>query len=313
MRVSDNRIKFSESVMFEIIKGISSDKVDMSLVKKENYIPIEKFRDELNEMKLGKYDLINKIIDALETRKIIVSHTDIKSAAMVYMYATDDFGNIKTVFVNVDRTMKEDSIYDNKTDKMASTYRIVGGRDKLYQILLGAYISLNTRDVMMSQEITNKVKDYYVDILSSIITNNFGNTMDGEQFRFITSYFFFNGTLDIDSLARVEKFPRERLIMLKNNYGDFFHKRTLKLTDLLEVLGQEYGDYFRVTLDASSLVEAAAGGLGDSGLFILDNIPYFIATIIVAAKKNDIFKGYMLRSSNEVSKYILPKILKILS
>lgn len=313
MRVSDNRIRFSKSIMFDVMKDMRDGKVDLSLVKKENYIPVEKIRDQLNEMKLGKYDLINKIVDALETSKIILSHTDSQSSAMVYEYSTDDYGNIKVVFINIDRIMKEATVYDTKKDKVIKTFTVIGGRDKLYQLLLGAYVSLHTKEVMMSQEITNRVKDYYVDVLSSIITNNFGNTMDGEQFRFITSYFFLNGTLDIDSLARVEKFPRERLIMLKNNYGDFFKKRELVIPDLLEVLRAEYGDYFRVELDTKSLVSASAGGLGDTGLFILDNIPYLLAVIMVASKKNDVFKGYMLRSTNEVSKYVLPKILKILS
>ncbi len=300
-------------MIYETIKDTKDSKVDLTMLDKKNYIPMEKFQDMINEMKLGKYDLINKISDALQRSQIIISHTDSKASAMVYVYATDDFGKIKTVFINADRFMKEATSYDQRTDKIINTYTVVGGRDKLYQILLGAYISLNTRDVMMSQEITNKIKDFYVDILSSIITNNFGNTMDGEQFRFLVSYFFFNGTLNIDDLARIEKFPRERLIMLKNNYGEFFKKRELRLPDLIEVLTAEYNDYFRVEITPQSLISASFGGLGDTGLFCLDNIPYFLATIIVAAKKNDIFKGYMLRPSNEVSKYILPKILKILS
>ena len=313
MRVSDNRILVSKSIIYEVIKEIQDNKVDMTMLNKSNYIPIEKFQYELNEMKLGKYDLINKIIEALQQKKIVVSHTDSKSSAMVYCYATNDYGSIESVIINADRFTKESPMWDNKADKMINTFKLIGGRDKLYQILLGAYISLKTRDVMMSQEITNKVKDFYVDILSSIITNNFGNTMDGEQFRFLTSYFFFNGTLNIDDLARIDKFPRERLVMLKNNYGDFFKKKEISIKDLLEVLKAEYGDYFRVDVTPRTLVEASFGGLGDTGLFCLDNIPYFLATIIVAAKKNDIFKGYMLRPSNEVSKYILPKILKILS
>ena len=313
MRVSDNRIKISKSMIYEVVNSIPGNKVDLTMVESRNYIPIEKFQEELNEMKLGKYDLIDKIIDALKTNKIIVSHTDSKASAMVYTYTTDNSGNIKIVFINADRFIKESSTYDTKKDKMVSTYKLTGGRDKLYQILLGAYISLHTKEVMTSQEIANKVKDFYVDTLSSIITNNFGNTMDGEQFRFITSFFFYNGTLDIDSLFKIEKFPRERLIILKNNYKDFFSKKEVDLPDLIKVLVTEYGDYFRTEITPRTLVEASFGGLGDTGLFILDNIPYLLATIIVASKKSDIFKGYMLRSTNKVNQYIFPKILKILS
>ena len=172
---------------------------------------------------------------------------------------------------------------------------IIGGFEVLYNLLLSAYVALKTEKIFNSPTVVSSMCELYTDIFSQLISRGFANPIDGEKFRFIVKYFFFNGKVKPEDLAESTRYGIDKYRALEIKHGDFFSGRELSLEDLCNTIVAEFPPIAKTNLNIKDLIIAAITGLGDSGVYILDNMPYLVAVMVAKLRRGRMFNGYMLK------------------
>lgn len=295
MNLKLERIMSSKSEVLEIIKQ-KGRTLDLSFADPKNHIKSKIFDAELNMISKLQLPLRSQVLSALEQKRIILgkSNTNIGSS-LLFVFGTDgQNGVVKTVFVNMTKFVKNSRTVDPETGDYIDGVTLQGGWEVLWELLYSAYIALNADKVYKNNDITRLIKTYYTDAMAQITSYSAGNPGDGVKFRFITDYFFYNGSVPVVDLAEGVRFNVTTAKVLKEQYPNFFDaKKSLTLEDYCNIINSEFKT-FKKPISPESYVASGITSLGDTGVYLLDNQVYLLA--IMAAKAmvkryNNILKG----------------------
>lgn len=299
MELKSNRILISKSEVFNTINTEGNQKLDLSFMDKSNYISLKDLTKEIEEIKKRNFPLLRRVIEALESGKIILSKTSNAGSSIVYVYGMDASNNVvEKVFVNMTKFIKTKKGVDGATGNFIDEIEVIGGVDVLYNLLLSGYIGLNAKRVYTNPTISVLLRNAYADIISMIVsTNKFGNPIDGAKFRFIASQFFHNGTIEGVQLASALGYPADQAGILATKYPDFFKTNAegLRLSDMVDIINSEFPSISRNNFSTKGLIFGAVTTVGDTGVYLLDNHAYMLSVFVGLARKAQIFKGYGLK------------------
>lgn len=295
MNLKLERIMSSKSEVLEIIKE-KGRTLDLSFADPKNHIKSKIFDAELNMISKMQLPLKAQVISALEQKQIVLgkSNTNIGSS-LLFVFGTDgQRGVVKTVFVNMTKFVKNSRTVDPETGDYIDGVVLQGGWEVLWELLYSAYVALNADKVYKNNDITRLIKTYYTDVMAQITSYSAGNPGDGVKFRFITDYFFYNGSVPVIDLAEGVRFNVTTAKVLKEQYPNFFDtNKSLTLDDYCNIINSEFKT-FKKPVSPESYVASGITSLGDTGVYLLDNQVYLLA--IMAAKAmvkryNSILKG----------------------
>lgn len=295
MNLKLERIMSSKSEVLEIIKE-KGRTLDLSFADPKNHIKSKIFDAELNMISKMQLPLKAQVISALEQKQIVLgkSNTNIGSS-LLFVFGTDgQRGVVKTVFVNMTKFVKNSRTVDPETGDYIDGVVLQGGWEVLWELLYSAYVALNADKVYKNNDITRLIKTYYTDAMAQITSYSAGNPGDGVKFRFITDYFFYNGSVPVIDLAEGVRFNVTTAKVLKEQYPNFFDtNKSLTLDDYCNIINSEFKT-FKKPVSPESYVASGITSLGDTGVYLLDNQVYLLA--IMAAKAmvkryNSILKG----------------------
>lgn len=295
MNLKLERIMSSKSEVLEIIKE-KGRTLDLSFADPKNHIKSKIFDAELNMISKMQLPLKAQVISALEQKQIVLgkSNTNIGSS-LLFVFGTDgQRGVVKTVFVNITKFVKNSRTVDPETGDYIDGVVLPGGWEVLWELLYSAYVALNADKVYKNNDITRLIKTYYTDAMAQITSYSAGNPGDGVKFRFITDYFFYNGSVPVIDLAEGVRFNVTTAKVLKEQYPNFFDtNKSLTLDDYCNIINSEFKT-FKKPVSPESYVASGITSLGDTGVYLLDNQVYLLA--IMAAKAmvkryNNILKG----------------------
>lgn len=295
MRLKSNRVLLSETDVFSMINN--TNKIDLGFL--EHVVDPEMFRGDLDLISSRNYPLVSRVLEALQQKEIVLCCTDNTKTSLVYVYGMDaSKSKVIRVFVNLSRLVKQERAVDREGN-IQSFYRIQGGYEVLYNILLGAYAGLHAHRVYESNPTAVKaVRDIYTDLFSQCISRGkFGNPIDGEKFRFFVNFFFYNGTITVQDLAQMTRFPTDKANVCMTLYPEFFSSGSPKtLSQLIETIVAEFPSLARNNLNPTSFLLAAVSTLGDNAVYLLDNHCYLLSVVTHKARKSKVFPGYLLKT-----------------
>ena len=289
------RIMSSKSEVLDIIKQ-KGRTLDLSFADPRNHIKAKVFEAELDMISKLQLPLKAQVLSALNQNQIIFgkSNTNIGSS-LLFVFGTDgQRGSVKTVFVNMTKFVKNTRTVDPETGDYIDGVGLQGGWEVLWELLYSSYVALNAEKIYKSNDITRLIKTYYTDSMAQLTSYSAGNPGDGVKFRFITDYFFYNGSVSTVDLAEGVRFNVTTAKVLKDTYPNFFDTgKSLTLEDYCNVINSEFKT-FKKPVSPESYVAAGITSLGDTGVYMLDNQVYLLA--IMAAKAmvkryNNIIKG----------------------
>nr|DAG06005.1 MAG TPA: hypothetical protein [Myoviridae sp. ctkfK18] len=293
MRISPKRLILSASDVINTINANIPKKLDLSFVN--NVIKMDDLKLEFELMKTRNLPLLRSVYQAVERGDIVMCRADNVSSSIGFAFGVDkDTNTINKVFVNLVRYIKVSNGVDTEGN-LNNKMEIIGGFEVLYNLLLSAYVALKTEKIFNSPTVVSSMCELYTDIFSQLISRGFANPIDGEKFRFIVKYFFFNGKVKPEDLAESTRYGIDKYRALEIKHGDFFSGRELSLEDLCNTIVAEFPPIAKTNLNIKDLIIAAITGLGDSGVYILDNMPYLVAVMVAKLRRGRMFNGYMLK------------------
>lgn len=304
-----NRILLTKSEIYKAFES-KNKSLDLSMMNKSNFIKIKDIEFVLNEIKMRNYPLTTLIMNALENGRIILTTSDKAGSSIQLIPAMGTHSDkIETVFVNCALISKKEKVVDNNTGdiKEATTIK---SYEELYNLLLGAFVALNTNKILNDMSTLRIVAESYIDIVAQIISRAFGNPMDGDKLRFIVKNFFYNGIMTGEDLANVEKYNIDSARLLSSKYPEFFAIGEKSLTSMLEVIAEEFPAMHDVTLE--KFIGEGVKLLGANGVYMLDNYPYMFTVFTSRLRKDrsGIFNGYILRTLDPYSRKMLTDLLR---
>ena len=310
MIVRPERILLTSGDVINTINANSGKKIDLSFV--QHPVNLKDLEGDFTLMKSRSLPLLKSVISAVEYGSIVICKSSVSSSSVMFVFGLNKSSNtIDKVFVNIERISKITEVV-NSQGQIREKVEIVGGYEELFNVLLAAYIGLKTNKVFNSPSVINVMSDLYVDTIAQIVSRNFGNPVDGEKFRFLTKYFFFDGQVKGTQLAELTRYGVDKFRPLEVKYPDFFEKRGITLEEYIQVISAEFPSLLRGNIDTKNLIIAAVTGLGDNGVYMLDNMAYFLAIVVSKARRSKLFKGYMLTSIESESGRLMTTILQSL-
>lgn len=293
MRISPKRLILSASDVVNTINASIQNKLDLSFVN--NVIKMSDLKLEFELMKTRNLPLLRSVYSAVERGDIVMCRANDVSSSIGFAFGVDkSINTINKVFVNLSRYIKVSNGVDTEGN-LNNKMEIIGGFEVLYNLLLSAYVSLKTEKIFNSPTVVSSMSELYTDVFSQLISRAFANPIDGEKFRFIIKYFFFNGKVKGEDLAESTRYGIDKYRTLEIKHEDFFSGKELSLDDLVNTIIAEFPPIAKTNMTVRDLIMAAVTGLGDSGVYILDNMPYLVAVMVAKLRRGRMFNGYMLK------------------
>jgi hypothetical protein len=293
MRISPKRLILSASDVVNIINAHVPKKLDLSFVN--NVVKMSDLKLEFELMKTRNLPLLRSVFQAVERGDIVMCRADYIGNSIAFAFGVDKETNtINKVFINLVRYIKVSNGVDvegNLNNKM----EIIGGYEVLYNLLLSGYMALKTEKIFNSPSVVASLSELYTDIMSQLISRGFANPIDGEKFRFIVKYYFFNGKVKGEDLAETSRYGIDKFRSLEIKHEDYFSGKELSLEDLTTCIVTEFPPIAKTNLDAFELIKAAVNGFGDSAVYVIDNMPYLIGVVTAKLRRGRMFNGYMLK------------------
>lgn len=312
MIIKKNRFLLSETDVFTAINNNASSKIDLSFVEPKYHIDISNIKAELELIRSRNYPLLRLVLNALETKKIILCNNGNLKTSVVFVFGATG-GNISTVFINMSRYVKTERGIDPKTGNIVEKAIIQGGYEELYTLLLAAYCGLNAQTVYRNAKVVGEVRNIYADIFSQLMSKSYGNPLDGETFRFIVSHYFYNGDISGQDLGMVLKYNPDRVQALMLKYPGYFDRREfISFNEFIDLICKEFPSLARNNLDAIGFIINAASKLGDNAVYCLDNAAYLLAVMVAKGRKSKVFNGYMLKPMESDAASLLSAIYQSL-
>ena len=290
MILKPSRVLLSKSELFNVIN--SKRKLDISFLK--NTINLSQLKGPIADIKLRRFPALRQIMNALTEKKIILCHTSNNSSGIVYSPVMDKQNKqIVSIMVNLSKFAKKQVIVNTLTGDTEEVLNI--NYEILYNLLFGAVVSLNSRKCYLNGNLVKYLRTIYTDMMVQILTRSFGNAVYGDRFRFVIGYFFHNGEINAKDLAQMTKFDENKAAVVANAHPEFFSGKELKVSDLLDLITEEFSNMKDVNMDA--FIAGAVTMLGDSAFYLIDNQAYFLGIITIKCRRDkDIFTGHLLRS-----------------
>lgn len=293
MRISPKRLILSASDVVNTINANISNKLDLSFVN--NIVKMSDLKLEFELMKTRNLPLLRSVYSAVECGDVIMCRANDVSSSIAFAFGVDKITNtVNKVFINLSRYIKVSNGVDTEGN-LNSKMEIIGGFEVLYNLLLSGYVALKTEKIFNSPTVVNAMSELYTDTFSQLVSRGFANPIDGEKFRFIVKYFFFNGKVKGEDLAEVSRYGLDKFRTLEIKHEDFFSGRELSLEDLVSIIVSEFPPIAKTNMTVRDLVMACVTGFGDSGVYILDNMPYLVAVLVAKLRRGRMFNGYMLK------------------
>lgn len=309
MKLLPNRILLSNTDLFTIINENSANKIDLSFIEKRFHLDIDDFKTELDLIRSRNYPLLRQVLNALESKQIILCNNDNIKTSVVYIFGTDKSDNISTVFVNMSRYIKTEQSVDPSTGNIKNNISTTNGYEELYNLLLSAYIGLKAKLVYNNSKAVTILRNIYADIFSQLMSKSYGNPLDGETFRFIVSHFFYNGDISGQDLGMLLKYNPDRVTALMLKYPGYFDKRDgIQLSEVIDLICKEFPSLARNDLNTAGFIVNSASKIGDNALYILDNNTYFLSMCVAKARRSKVFIGYSLKPIESDSSTLLANI-----
>lgn len=310
MILKANRIALSETDVFTIINSKASSKLDLSFLEKANFVNLDDLKTDIELIKSRNFPLLRSIIRALEIGDIVLCYSKSNSTSINYVYGMDSAKTkIVKVFANVTRICKFENAVDYETGEMRQKVSIIGGYEELYNVLLGAYVGLRAQEVFRNPKTVAMLRTIYTDLFAQITSRNFGNPIDGEKFRFMVAHFFHNGDISGQELGSLLKYAPDRVKALELAHPEWFDKRPfISFSEFIDVVGKEFPTIARAELSPTTFVLNAVTGLGDNGVYVLDNFAYFLSVVVTRARRSKLFQGYMLKTIETDASLLLSSI-----
>lgn len=310
MIIRPERLLLTSGDVINTINANSGKKIDLSFVQEP--VNLKDLEGDFTLMKSRSLPLLKSVIAAVEYGSIIICKSPVNSSSVMFAFGLNKSSNVvDKVFVNIERISKITEVVNSKGE-IREKVEIVGGYEELFNTLLAAYIGLKTNKVFNSPSVISALSDLYVDTIAQIVSRNFGNPVDGEKFRFITKYFFFDGQVKGTQLAETTRYGIDKFRPLEVKYPEFFEKKGLSLEDYIGIVSAEFPSLLRGNIDVKNLIIAAVTGLGDNGVYMLDNMAYFLSIVVSKARRSKLFKGYMLKSIESEAGKLMTTILQSL-
>lgn len=311
MLVKPNRILMSNTDVYKIINSQANTKIDLSFMDAKNYIRPEDIKGDLDLIRTRNLPLMRQVVDAVLNGQIVLCRNNNVSSSIVYVFGSRNGGNtIDNVFINVTRFSKEEKAVNANGDIVVKPV-IIGGYEVLYNVLLGAYMGLNVRKVLLGPTVSTKIREIYTDLFSQIVSRNFGNPIDGEKFRFMVNHFFYNGEVTGAEVAQATRFQLDKAAALAAQYPEWYQRRdSLGLSEFIDILAQEFPSLQRRDLTPENFVIACVTSLGDNAVYMIDNFAYLVSVITAKARRSKVFAGYMLKSVERDASSLLSAIFQ---
>ena len=326
MILKSNRILFSESEVFNTIKQ-KGRTLDLTFTVPKNHIKPETFEHELQMIQSVNLPLKNNVIAALKSGAIVLgrSETNIGSSLLFTFGMDSNKDKIVKVFVNMTKfTRIAMDRVNPRTGDLEKQTVMVGDWETLWELLYAAYIGLNAQRLYRNSILVKYMKTFYTDIMAQITSYAFGNPADGVRFRYLTDILFFNGTINPRDLAEDVKFNLATVNILQNTYPKYMDPLNggLKITDWVKVVNSEF-KVFKKPVNLDDLVGTAITGLGDTGVYLLDNGAYLLCVMAAKAmskKYSSLLKsqskiiqgGYMLKQVETAAAAVNSEIFNVL-
>ena len=309
MKLLPNRILLSNTDLFTIINENSANKIDLSFIEKRFHLDIDDFKTELDLIRSRNYPLLRQVLNALESKQIILCNNGNIKTSVVYVFGTDKTNNISAVFINMSRYIKTEQSVDPSTGNIKNNISTSNGYEELYNLLLSAYIGLKAKLVYNNSKAVSILRNIYADIFSQLMSKSYGNPLDGETFRFIVSHFFYNGDISGQELGMLLKYNPDRVTALMLKYPGYFDKRDgIQLSEVIDLICKEFPSLARNDLNTAGFIVNGASKIGDNALYILDNNTYFLAMCVAKARRSKVFTGYSLKPIESDSSTLLANI-----
>lgn len=307
--VKTNRTIISKSSVYESIS--ENVGMDLSLMNKERFINLKDINDVLGEIQMRNLPLTPFIIKELENRRIILSTSEKVGSSIQLVPSVNDNGDIKVIIVNTSSFMKKKKDVDMETGDIIERYTC--DFESLYNVLLGAYVALNTESVFKSYSVTKQISEIYTDMMAQVISRGFGNPMDGDKLRFLIKLYFHNGLIDGEELANLEGYNIDAARFMASKYPDFFSHEAKTLDDLVSVISSEFTTIKGLTLN--SLIVECVKAFGSNALLAVENNPYLLSVMVVKMRKDrsGVYNGYILRLIDPFARKLLSEILREIS
>lgn len=306
----ENRMLVSKSSIFQNIES-KGKKYDLSMLDKKNFINLSDLNDVLGEIQMRNLPLTPFIIAELENGRIILTTSDSQGSSIQIMPALNDNNNTKVsrVFVNCNLISKKEKKVNMNTGNLEEGVTVKNFED-LYNILLGAYVALNTDKIVNNMSVMREIGEVYIDMIAQIISRGFGNPMDGDKLRFIIKMFFYNGIITGEELASVEKYNIDSAKFLSTKYPEFFSRGNKTLEQFLEVVNDEFPTIKDCTVD--KFIGECVKAFGSNAVLAVDNYPYLLSVLVTRMRKDrsGVYGGYILKLIDPISRKMLSEILR---
>lgn len=309
MKLSTNRILLSQTDLFTTVNNNSSNKIDLSFTEKRYHLNPEDFKTELELIRSRNYPLLRQVLNAVDTKQIVLCNNNNLKTSVVYVFGTDKSDNISTVFINMARYITTAQAVDPATGNIKMNISTAGGYEELYNLLLSAYIGLKAKLVFNNSKAVSILRNIYADIFSQLMSKSYGNPLDGETFRFIVSHFFYNGDISGQDLGMLLKYNPDRVAALMLKYPGYFERRDgIQLSELIDLICKEFPSLARNDLNTLGFIINSASKIGDNALYILDNNAYFLAMCVAKSRRSKVFTGYSLKPIESDSSTLLATV-----
>lgn len=302
MRLKENRIQISKSEVLSTIYGISDKSSDLSFANDENLLDLSLFELELNLIKQRNFPLVRQILQALEKKEILLGRNTNNTGSVLFAYGMEN-KTLTKVFINMSKFINVGTgKIDLKTGLPLAKIQFVGGYEMFYDILFAAYCGLKAEKCYSSPSITKIVRNFYVDMMAQITSRNFGNPGNGVKFRFITDVLFYNGDMNGIDIADMTMFNKNEASILQTKYPDFFEKNKEgnSINRWIEIVNEEF-PVFKEPVKLSKFIVGSVNGLGENGIYAIDNHAYIISIMILKARRSKAIAGGYILKSLEVS------------
>lgn len=326
MLLKTNRILFSESEVFNTIKQ-KGRTIDLTFTMPKNHIKPETFEHELSMIQSVNLPLKNNILAALKNGSLVLGRSETQvGSSLLFTFGMDaSKTKIVKVFINMTKftkiTMDKVNVRTGDLEKQTT---LIGGWETLWELLYAAYVGLNAQRLYKNSILVKYMKTFYTDIIAQITSYAFGNPADGVKFRYLTDMLFFNGTINPFDLAEDVKFNRATVNVLKEQYPKYFEQYSddINITSWIKVINSEF-KVFKKPVNLDDMVGTAITGLGDTGVYLLDNGAYLLCimaakamskkyTSLLKSQSKIIQGGYMLKQVETAASGINSEIFNIL-
>lgn len=305
-----NRMLVSKSSIYQNIES-KGKKYDLSMLDKKNFIKLSDLNDVLGEIQMRNLPLTPFIISELENGRIILTSSDSQGSSIQIIPALNDNDDSKVsrVFVNCNIISKKEKKVNMNTGNLEDGVTIKNFED-LYNVLLGAYVALNTHKVVNNMSIMREIGEIYIDMIAQIISRGFGNPMDGEKLRFIIKMFFYNGIISGEELAGVEKYNVDSAKFLSSKYPEYFSVGDKTLEQLVEIINDEFPTIKDMSID--KFIGECVKAFGSNAVLAVDNYPYLMSVFVTRMRKDrsGVYGGYILKLIDPISRKMLSEILR---